>query len=232
MNNIKEKHDSLTDRVAKRYSKDGYNVLIEPKLSDLPFDLGSYRPDILAVKSENEGLIIQIKSNAAHLSVDKFRDIAETIAQHRGWRFLLITGDDVSANQPVEKFDGHLPDWTQIQTKIKSAQKLFHQQEYEGAFLKLWSAFEALMRKKAETASIPIERFPASSLINHLYSQGELSIEQFDKILELLAVRNQLIHGFEFISLKEKVLELQKLASELLALWHPKENLTRKIEPC
>jgi uncharacterized protein YutE (UPF0331/DUF86 family) len=82
--------------------------------------------------------------------------------------------------------------------------------------------FEAMMRKQAEQASIPIERFPTSSLIKHLYSQGELSIEQFDKTTELLTVRNQLVHGYQSQNLDKEVVELQKLVSELLELWHPK----------
>ena len=86
-----------------------------------------------------------------------------------------------------------------------------------------------MMRKQAEQASIPIERFPTSSLIRHLYSQGELSIEQFDKTTELLTVRNQLVHGYQSQNLEKEVVELQKLVSELLELWHPKYNLRPKM---
>ncbi len=35
-------HSSLISRVAQEYERLGYKVIIEPKVSDLPFDLASY----------------------------------------------------------------------------------------------------------------------------------------------------------------------------------------------
>ena len=48
--------------------------------------------------------------------------------------------------------------------------------ETEAAFLSLWGVLEAALRRRALQMSIPIERFPTLSLINQLYSQGELSL--------------------------------------------------------
>ncbi|MGV2389048.1 MAG UNVERIFIED_CONTAM: hypothetical protein LVR29_14600 [Microcystis novacekii LVE1205-3] len=68
MNSPKEIHDALMRRVAQRYEKEGYRVFIEPQRQTLPFNLGSYRPDLLAMKSENDGYIIEIKTNANRVS--------------------------------------------------------------------------------------------------------------------------------------------------------------------
>jgi uncharacterized protein with HEPN domain len=38
----------------------------------------------------------------------------------------------------------------------------------------------------------------------------------------LLTVRNELVHGYQSQNLEKEVVELQKLVSELLELWHPK----------
>jgi len=222
MNNSKEIHDALPARIAQKYERDGYQVYIEPDRSDLPFDLGSYRPDLLAVKSENEGYIIEIKKRADALSVERFREIAETVAQHEGWHFLLVTGDDVSPNEPKYKSREILLSWEQISARKKKGEKLLSLGEIEGAFLTFWGTLEAVMRKQAEQASLPIAYFPTSSLINHLYSQGELSVGQFDNIMELFNVRNQLAHGFQSQNLDEAVTELQNLLLKLLEAWHPK----------
>ncbi len=72
--------------------------------------------------------------------------------------------------------------------------------------------------------TLPIERFPTPSLINHLYSQGELSIEQFDNAKSLLNVRNHLVHGFQTAELSEAVRQLQELVNELFKLWSPKKS--------
>ena len=222
MNNPKETHDALMARIARKYEKDGYKVYIEPKAPNLPFDLGPYRPDLLAIKSENDGYVIEIKSKSTSVSVDRFREIAEIVAQHDGWRFLLATGDDILLNEPEQKEEKLLLSWKQILTRREKGEKLLLLGELEGAFLAFWGIVEAMMRKQAEQTSIPIERFPTSSLIKHLYSQGELSIEQFDKTMELLTIRNQFVHGFQTQDLDKAVTELQNLVSELLELWYPK----------
>lgn len=222
MNNPTETHDLLIARVAQKYEKDGYKVFLEPKSPNLPFDLGSYRPDLLAIKSENDGYIIEVKSSATRVSVDKFRELAETIAEHNGWHFLLVTGDDISLNEPEQKNEKILLSWKQILERKEKGEKLLSLNETEGAFLTFWGIIEAIMRKRAEQVSIPIERFPTSSLIKHLYSQGELSIEQFDKTLELLNVRNQFVHGFQTQNLENAATDLDNLVTELLGLWHQK----------
>lgn len=221
MNNPKEIHDALVARVAQRYEKDGYKVYIEPESSSLPFDLGSYRPDLLAMKSGNDNYIIEIKSKSTYVSVDRLREIAETVAQHEGWRFLLVTGDDISRNEPEQKGE-KLLSWEQILARKEKGEKLVLRGELEGAFLVLWGIVEAMMRKQAEQVSIPIERFPTLSLVKHLYSQGELSMEQFDEIIDLLNVRNQFVHGFQSQNLDEVVIGLEKLVSELSEPWYPK----------
>lgn len=221
MNNSKDIHEALLERVARKYEKDGYKVYIRPEISVLPFDLGSYRPDLLAVKSENEGYIIGIKNRTAYTSVDRFREIAETVAQHDGWRFLLVTGDDILPNEPYYKTENILLSREQISARKEKAERLLSLGQTEGAFLTFWGVAEAVMRRQAEQASIPIERFPTSSLIKHLYSQGELSVEQFDKAMELLNIRNQFIHGFQSQNSEHAVRELQKLVSELSEAWYP-----------
>jgi hypothetical protein len=222
MNNINEIHHALVTRVAQQYEKDGYKVYFEPGSSNLPFDLGSYRPDLLAIKAENDGYIIEIKSKSTYASVDRFREIAETVAQHNGWRFLLVTGDDVSPNGSEQQNESSLLSWEQIKVRKEKGDKLLSLGELEGAFLAFWGILEAMMRNQAERVSIPITHFPTSSLIKHLYSQGELSIEQFDKIMELLNIRNQFVHGFQTYNLPEAITGLQELVSELLDLWHSK----------
>ncbi|MGC1375843.1 MAG: hypothetical protein WA821_06465 [Anaerolineales bacterium] len=223
MNTTKELHDQLTGRIAKKYKKDGYKVYIEPKNPNLPFDLGLYHPDLLAIKSKDDGYVIEIKDRASNVSVDKLREIAETVTQHSGWHFLLVTGDDVSPNEAEQGSEKLLLSWEQIISRNEKGKELLSLGETEGAFLAFWGVLEAVMRKQAEQVSIPIERFPTSSLIKHLYSQGEISIEQFDKIMELLNVRNQFVHGFQSQYLNQATTkELKNLVTELIESWQPK----------
>jgi len=209
---------AIASKVVDKYKKQGYEVIFGPQAKDLPFDLGQYHPDLIVKKSPNEGLIIEVKNSVARTPIDRYREIAETVSQHKGWSFLLVTGDDVPLGEQ-EKDDDNLLSWEQMRKHQIQAEHLLSIGETEGAFLSLWRILEAALRRQAKRVSIPIERFPTLSLINHLYSQGELSIEQFDKAKSLQAIRNRIIHGYQTSSIIESTKQLQELVNELLELW-------------
>jgi hypothetical protein len=73
---------------------------------------------------------------------------------------------------------------------------LIRDRQDEASFLLLWSALEGALRLAAERAQLPLASLPPSTLIRELYSAGEISREQFEALLGLLPVRNQLVHGF------------------------------------
>jgi len=215
--NAKSIGATLISKVAQKYQQEGYTVVIEPKPGDLPFDLGTYRPDLLVKKSDKEGYIVEVKNSAHRIPVDRYREIAETVSAHQGWRFLLITGEDALLEHPDKK--EHLLSWEQILQRKEQGERLLALGEREGAFSALWGALEALLRKQAEQLSIPIERFPSLSLIKHLYSQGELSIAQFDTAMALFEVRNRFAHGYQTPELADAVEQLSELVNELINLW-------------
>ncbi len=213
-------HSSIESRVAEKYRQQGFEVIVEPEAKDLPFDLGTYQPDLVARKSEQEGYIIEIKRSAARIPVQRYQEIAEIVSEHAGWRFLLITGEDTVAGIE-EEFGGEFPGWKQLAQRKEEAGRLVSLGQLAGAFLLFWVLLEALMRKRAEEASLPLQRLPTPSLIKHLYSQGELSMEQFDRALTLQGLRNALVHGIEIPDIGEPLDQLQALVSELLKSWAP-----------
>jgi hypothetical protein len=52
-----------------------------------------------------------------------------------------------------------------------------------------------------------------------LYSQGELSMEQFDQVRVIQTIRDRLIHGYQIPNLDEPTKQLQMLVNELIAMW-------------
>ena len=135
---------------------------------------------------------------------------------------MLITEDALLKDEDNEV---NLLSWKQIFIRRTQSERLISLGENEGAFLSLWGIFEALLRRQAEEAIIPIERFPTVSLIKHMYSQGELSIEEYDRAMLLLNVRNRFIHGFEAPEINKSVSQLLVLVNELISLWEPSTSL-------
>lgn len=207
---------SLESRVAEKYRKAGYEVVLVSDQTDLPFDLGPYRPDLLVKKPDGKGYIVEVKGAAARTPIGRYREVAEIVGGHPGWRFLLVTNDEDELENGKQ-----LLSWSDIKQRYQRSQHLLAMGEVEATFLSLWSVLEAILRKRAEETLIPIERFPPLSLIRQLYSQGELSMAQFDMLNPLYQLRNQLVHGYQVSNLDEATAELQQLVDELLYDWSP-----------
>lgn len=214
-NTTKKLHKEKIKSLADKYASEGFKVLIEPKPEQLPFDLGNYLPDIVAIK-DNSGFVIEIKTRTSRISVDNLKNLAEEVNKHSGWRFLLVTiEDDKSLPETPEK----LPSWSALTDRFLQAHRLIENEEIEPGFIFLWSIFEGALRRRAFDVSIPVERFPVLGLIKQMYSLGELSISQFDFVQDCFEVRNRLAHGFiENLNL-QVVHDFENLVHELLTEW-------------
>jgi len=202
----------LEKKVAECYSSQGYEVIYQPSIHQMPFDLNQYSPTLLVMKSSSQGFIVEIEDVAANLSIDRYREIAKTISVHSGWRFLLITGEDATPIAEEDIADIRLTR-SQILHRKERIAKLISIGEHEAAFLSLWIFAEILMRRHARQALIPIDRLPTILMIHHLHSQSEISLDQFERVLALNEIRNRVAHGFPV-----KALNLNQAIENLLNL--------------
>jgi hypothetical protein len=214
--------DTSVSKIAEKYRQEGYTVLVDPEPEDIPFDLGTYLPNLIVKKNEVEGYIIEFNGSTRQTSIDRLKKIAEIVSENTGWRFLLITEEDALLKDNAKEVN--LLSWEQIFRRRTQSERLISLGENEGAFLLLWGILEALLRRRAEEATIPIERFPTRSLIKHMYSQGELSIEEYDRAMLLLSVRNRFIHGFQAPEVNDSISELLALVNHLISLWAPQAS--------
>jgi Holliday junction resolvase len=212
-------HDAFMNAVAERYRSAGYMVTSEPGSTALPFDLGAYRPDLIARKGDFT-TIVEVKTHAQKTSFDQLRAVAEEVKRHKGWRFVLVTDEDVLASAlPAEDEDGDEFSWKEISYRLEEAQRLVNLGENEAAYLILWIAFERIMRFHARRVALPVDRLAPSILIRQLYSQGELSLAQFDTAISCQEVRNRIVHGFRASGLRDAVARLGTVVRELLEQW-------------
>ncbi|MFM7888168.1 MAG: hypothetical protein ACKPCM_16080 [Pseudanabaena sp.] len=150
----------LKQKVAECYLSQGYEVIEQPHIYQLPFDLSTklsgYSVDLLVKISEHQSLVIMIADYATNLPISNYCKIARAISEHSGWRFLLITGEDAT---PIAEEDIADPKLTQSQILHRKERiaKLISIGEHEPAFLSLWIFAEVLMRRHARQALIPID---------------------------------------------------------------------------
>ncbi|MEH2110029.1 hypothetical protein [Nostoc sp.] len=224
-NNTEILYDEKVKSLAQKYESQGFRVLTGLQTDELPFDLGNYQPDLIAIK-DGSGLVIEVKNSLSRLSVDRLQVLAEEVSKHPGWRFLLVTLEDIEAKS-LPGTSEELPSWQKLKDQFFQAHELIKKDEIQSAFLFLGNVFENALRKRAIDVSIPIERFPVIGLIKHLYSLGELSISQFDLAQDCFKVSNRVAHGYiENITLP-LVHNLDNLVSELLTEWKVKFDISQ-----
>jgi Holliday junction resolvase-like predicted endonuclease len=213
---IETQHDELVNSVAERYRRDGYEVQREPSESAVPFDLGGYRPDLI-VRKQDQALIVEVKVNAQKTSFDSLRSVVDEVKRHKGWQFVLVTAQDLLAD-PLDEREEQFS-WDEVNFRIDRAERLRQQGEYEAAYMLLWISFERALRFQARQISLPVDRLAPAILIRQMYSQGELSMSQFDIALECQAVRNRIVHGFPTSDITDAIIRLGSLVREVVEQW-------------
>lgn len=198
-------------KVADDYRERGYDVIVEPAGPHVPDFLLGYRPDLIA-RSANDSVVVEVKVGTQTSVADRFREIAERVNRQPGWRFSLVF---VNPDQPDQISAEALPTLPQLQDRVRNAEMLVQTGQIEAAFLLSWSALEGIMRLLGQRAHLPVENLPPSTLFRELYSAGEISRNQFEQLLRLLPLRNQLVHGFGRTAAVE-VGQLQELVRLLL----------------
>jgi mRNA-degrading endonuclease RelE of RelBE toxin-antitoxin system len=232
IDNTKSLHDEKVESLIKKYRDQGFTVIQNPKADQLPFDLDNYQPDILATKNEHEsgliGLIIEVKTSIHPVSVERLQSVAEEVSRHPGWRFLLVTLEDIEA-ESLPGTSEELPSWEELIDHFSQVSKLIENNNIEPAFLFLCSVFEGALRKRSLDVSIPIERLPAIRLLRSMYSLGELSISEFDIIQVCFEERNRLAHGYIKKLNSEVLPTFIALSVKLLIEWISNISETEKI---
>lgn len=131
---------------------------------------------------------------------------------------MLVTAQDVlGSGLPGETEDQF--SWEEVARRVKDAQRLSDLGENEAAYLILWIEFERMMRYQARRVSLPIDRLGTGILIRQLYSQGELTMAQFDTALACREIRNRIVHGFHSADLSDAIVRLGAVVREALAQW-------------
>lgn len=214
------KEQEKVNSIAADLESRGYQVIIDPRpnnLQNLPFNLGDYRPDLIAFKDQG-GCVVEVKLKSDRIPVEYFQDIAQRISQHQHWRFLIATLDDLNELDFIDPAHD-LPDWQELKKRLEIVDQLLKDSLLEPAFLYLWSLIEVSLRKQAIAAAIPIERRSLIKLIRYMYDVGELSLETYETLDSFIPLRNKVIHGLGLSLERQDCQELLDLSRDLLTQW-------------
>lgn len=207
----------LAQSLAEKYRANGYTVEIEPDLSHIPFDLNGYHPDMIAIKEDSK-LIIEVKQKIQKVSIEHLQAIAQLISEHQGWRFIVITPDDVENNYFLNVQENY-PTWSQLSKQVAQIPLIIDSIGNAASLIYIWGLVEATLRRYAIDSSIPVENFPFTRIAKHLYSIGELSIDELNLLLTIQASRNRVAHGYHTEITRDTLNQLVNFLNKALLNW-------------
>jgi hypothetical protein len=202
------------ESVAEKYRARGYQVLVEPRRSDVPSFLKGFRPDLIA-RRQGESVVVEVKVGTETSVAQRYRDLAEAIRTQPGWRFDLVVIKPGEGEPPA--VDATLPTESELEGRLKQANELESAGSLDAAFIVLWLAVEGLMRLQAKRAGLPLERMPTSALVRELYFAGEIAREDYETALRLMETRNAVVHGFSAPVSRQELSELETIVEHLFA---------------
>jgi hypothetical protein len=188
----KPAESELIAKVADDYRRRGYDVEVAPTGPRLPDFLEGFQPDLIARRS-GDSVVVEVKVGTQVSVAERLRDVAERVNRQPGWRFSLVYANPGQLDQATDAQPAPLP---VLRERVQNAEALLRGGQKEAAFLLLGSALEGVLRVLGERAQLPLSSLPPSTLFRELYSAGEIGREQFDTLMRLLPLRNQLVHGF------------------------------------
>jgi hypothetical protein len=206
------------ENVANQYRGEGYAVIIHPDAAQLPSFAADFRPDLLATRAD-ENALVKVKRDRAHLQEDP--DISrqlEIIEKHRGWRYdvLVLHGDD-----PVRRLARKVgePSLAQLQEMLDEAERVLQSATPRAAFVLAWSGLTAAMRRTAQRAGLNGK--PGTQpvvVLQQLYANGPLSLEDFRQLDELRLVWMAIVNGLAPVSVDAGMVQtVVAVARRLLA---------------
>ena len=190
------------EKVAAQYREGGYEVILHPGRADLPEFLRGFQPDLIA-RAGGESVVVEVKAKDDLSADHQLGYLSSLVNSQPGWRFDLVLIDprvwpDEVPRGSVERVS------SEIESLVRSAERLITLGELESAVLTAWAAVEAAMREVARRQAIPLERKYPQLLLKALYSEGVLSRAEYEQLREAMKIRNAIAHGLKTAQLGPK----------------------------
>lgn len=175
------------------YSRQGYQVSVEPRPRELPEFLRTLAPDLIAHR-DGENIVVEIKTSSP-ASFDKVQQIARALEHRAGWKLQVVY---VDLADPEWEPPSRLPETADLLARLASVAGTDKgDDEIHLQFLLLWSIIEAAARHRLSSLKIPpTRRISSSALLKMLLTEGIIEDDHYALLRRGLAIRNAIAHGF------------------------------------
>jgi hypothetical protein len=189
-------YEQELNRVADRYTSNGFQVTLHPTSADLPVFARDFKVEIVG-KRGSGGVLVSVKKNHEEMQADKdMPRYAEVTATQPGWRydFAILEAEDSVASETRGALE---PSPEEITKTLASVDRAIQAGFLNSAFLVAWAMLEAAMRRRMRASGEPVGwGTQPRSMLNALYSNGILPTEDSPRMESAWRLRNEIAHGF------------------------------------
>jgi uncharacterized protein YutE (UPF0331/DUF86 family) len=184
--NIETTENVVLERLVPDLKSQGYDVFVHPNRQMIPPFLGTYLPDVIALR-DDKNLVIEIKqgSNRAEKTL---QELAKRFEGQSRWEFRIVW---VSADEERGKLT--LQSSETISDRITEIRKLLDGGFTESALLMCWAILEATGRRLLSDEFARPQT--PGRLVQILATKGLITPNEGDALRQIAEKRDRLIHG-------------------------------------
>lgn len=223
------RYDSmLKAEIAQRLSDSGFKFQREPKLDQIPADIGRYRPDFLIEADDNSKYLIEVKSKTSLRNIERYIEISKEVTKYKGWHFYIIdeglSGDRIKEIlKPFEKkleiLHNRIVELEKFTASV-SKNKIF----LSSLYLLYFANIESQLSLIADKAGYPTPYLPTRTTLDYLYSEGELTHSLYEEIINSFKLRNQIVHPGYSDSGEPNIQMVKNIQDKLQTMLEEKPN--------
>jgi uncharacterized protein YutE (UPF0331/DUF86 family) len=184
--NSEAREIAVLESIVPQLEAEGFEVVMNPSRHHLPAFMQSYPPDAIALR-EDGNLAIEVisKGTSSEKNLDRLRDL---LAGHRDWKLRVYWVSPSNAPKPIE-----LASAKDIARTIKTIEHLTSEGMQAPALVMAWAVLEALGRALLSDKFVRPQT--PGRLVEVLAGEGYVTPTEADRLRELIAARNQIVHG-------------------------------------
>jgi Holliday junction resolvase-like predicted endonuclease len=199
------------ERIARKYKREGYELVISPSPSELPKQLRNFEIDIIARRGA-ETVVVEVKRKRSDKVPAEIQSLAELVnaLPHHRFDFVAIPRETIPARE-------EWLDLTALSERVEEASQCWRQGHSEAAIMLLWSATEGALRFIADRQHLGLSTRGPQTMVKTLYSQGVIDKYEYEILEQAGRLRNLAVHGFKARPDEGLISRWQRVAMNLLS---------------
>jgi uncharacterized protein YutE (UPF0331/DUF86 family) len=185
--NVASAESVVFEKLVPELRSEGYDVFVHPGHDLVPAFLGSYQPDLIALRND-KNLVFELKAQSGASRSNNLETLTKLFEGQDRWELRIVW-----VNSSQDRDAPELQSDESISARLDEISRMLGAGFFDSAMLLCWATLEAIGRRLMhEEFSRP--QTPGR-LVQGLASKGHVTPDEADFLRISASTRNRLIHG-------------------------------------